>query len=816
MKKIFLFVLLLAAGLTRSNAQLQSEKKHYPAGYSAGDVSLLEQWMESDGKQTASVFVVDVPSPGRFYVKLNTNMQPGVQQWLTADNNPTSLRITADKSGWQQALATMYGGATPVVQLSAGKHTLRFITNGTVAPLIDGISLSKTMVHAKLDAEWQQISMLVTSLSADKPASTEPLPKDETAVASKVLSNPAGNYEHAIDTAYTFSTAKLIYLAIGSVVTFETYSSTKDPVLHLFNPDNLAIGSWSDDDSGPGYESLLTVTIPVSGFYLLLARPYYGGDNGITNIKQNGVNLLTSTGIGGQRFFTASRSGDLNYFTCRLTGSPAPDTRIFTLTSSGGVVTGYNDDYFNSSDGNWEWNLASRIKKNYTAANSNYVFVCAYSAASAGKCDVYMGNKPGLLHSTEPSNFPLLANEDAIQSAPAIYDYQCIAWSGGITSVRIWPPDDLSLYNCNANNPLLCFDNYYSNSPVRYPGAWNYTRSGVTSANAVVDLWKRPGGAYQHASVTKPGNDHPHGYDWESKPGSLDRQFHPRNALENVNYYGVINDSYRSTGSFAKMAGAKQVYETDADAIKAGLAVYEPAVLTANSSAKLSSLLQQAKDGNAARFSALYEAWKKTWAAKLSLSNPDEFCKGEEYEQLEKWSMENHDEAMLFVFDKFIRGDQYIGKLLVTLTKPRYGKLLDDVKREALANPYDDKGRFRITGDHDNGVRYIEKILQQPLAATADEQVQDIVNLTVTASPNPVKDLLTIDVQAGIKGKMSVKVISSRTGITKTLLAETAIIAGSYQYRCSTKGIAGAAGDMLLVQVILNGEVKTVKLIKVD
>lgn len=50
-----------------------------------------------------------------------------------------------------------------------------------------------------------------------------------------------------------------------------------------------------------------------------------------------------------------------------------------------------------------------------------------------------------------------------------------------------------------------------------------------------------------------------------------------------------------------------------------------------------------------------------------------------------------------------------IGELVLTLTMDKYSRLLEEVKAERLANPNDKEGRYRIHGDHDNGVLYIEK-----------------------------------------------------------------------------------------------------------
>jgi hypothetical protein len=806
MRKFLSSFLLLLVSCAAMQAQQQTTKKYYPAGTSIGDATLAEEWTESDGRQSAAVYVVDINTPGNYFVRSITNMQKGARQSVTADGRTTSLILTAAVNGWQQS-TTGISGSEQTVSLIAGRHTLRFTVTGNMPPLNDGISLSRSNTHPKLDADWQSFSANLNRLMADQPVSTTALDKSNPVIMENVLPNPEGNYEHAIDTAFAYSTFQWVTLTGGNTYTFTTNNSTKDPVLHLFDPNNLATSSWYNDDGGVGYESILTVTIPATATYALLVRPYFGGQSGITTIKQNGVDILINTPIAGQRFTTTARTGDLNYFTCKLGGGAAPDTRLFTLNFAGGAVTGYNDDYHNGNGGTWNWGLSSRVKKNY-ASGSTIVFVCAYSAAKTGVCDVYMGNGNGQLPISEPANFPLLKPEDAIQSAPSTGTYNCISWTGGITSSWSWPPSSFSPWYV-ANNELAGFDKFYSNTPLRFPGAANYTRSGATSANAKVDLWKK-GSYYQHASVTKPGNDHPHGYDWESKPGSLDRTFHPRNALTNANWYGVVTDYYKPTGTFAKNIAGKS-FATDADAVAAGVAVYENAQLSAKAQDKLSNLLAQADRDVTNNFDQLYEKWKQTWAANASLSDPDAYCNNTEFEKLQAYCNKNTNTTMLLVFEKFVGGDHLTSKLVWELTRSRYASLLDEAKQDILNNPYDERGRFKINGDHDNGIRYIEKILQQ-LEIKPVEPVP-AVSFTVTASPNPVKDVLTVTVEVKEKSRISVNAVSAQTGINRLLQNETTVTPGTYQYRLNKSGFAGSAGDIIIVQVKVNDVLQIVKVL---
>jgi hypothetical protein len=808
--KCLLFLVFAFSLFDTATAQNKSEVKQYPRGYSAGEVSLLQQWTESDGRHSFTVYSIEVPVGGTYTVATVSNMQQGAALACSIDNQAGSLRIAAAENGWQKSKATgMNKNADAGIYLTAGNHIIKLGIAGNMPPLVDEISFSRTGVHTTLDAHWQVFAAKLNRLKSEQPSSTIPTDKSNPTETSKVLSNPQGNYEHAIDTAFAYSTFQLIYLTAGTTYTFSTYSSTVDPVLHLFDANNIDTRSWASDDYNGTWESNLVVTIPVSAVYYLLARPYYASATGIANIKQNGVNLLLNTPIAGLRFYTTPRTGDLNYFTAKLNTGSSPDTRIFTLNYSGGAVTGYNDDYGNGSGGTWTWGLASRIKKNY-AVGSSIVFVCAYNTARTGKCDVYMGNGNATLPTSgEASNFPLLKGEDAIQGAPNSGDYNCIAWSGGLSSGGYaWPPDNFSTWY-SPIGALASFDKFYANTPVRYPGAENYTRTGATAANAAVDLWKTVYN-YTHASVTKPGNSHPHGYDWESKPGSFDRTMHPRNALNNASWYGYVSDYYKPTGTFARMAGATKNFSTDADAVKAGVAVFDRATLTMEANEKLRLLVSKTDASFVRQFSELYNTWDKTKATHASLSDPAAYCKNREFEALAALSKKNPLATMMLTMDKFVNGnDHFIGQLLWTITNEEHGRLLTEVKAERAANPNDEQGRYKIHGDHDNGVLYVEKILRQLDEQAAIKPAIELV--TVNVSPNPVKDWFTIKLSVANTSIISVKATSAQTRAMKILLAERELAAGNYQYTLNATGFAGSTGDIITIQVMINGAPKVVK-----
>jgi hypothetical protein len=255
----------------------------------------------------------------------------------------------------------------------------------------------------------------------------------------------------------------------------------------------------------------------------------------------------------------------------------------------------------------------------------------------------------------------------------------------------------------------------------------------------------------------------------------------------------------------------QNAFESDLDAIKAGVAIYDRALLTPEANEKLSGLLQKNNSSVTRSFDELYTAWDATKAANASLSDPAAYCKNKEYEALAKYSLANSRAAMLMVFDKFIKGDHPVGELMWTLTKEKYSRLLAEVKTERAANPNDAQGRYRIHGDHDNGVLYVEKILKSLEEEVIAEPVTDAI--TVTASPNPVIDKLTVQVIIKKPSKVSIAVVSLQTGEKQLLQKETALTEGTHRFQTSVKDIIRSNDSILVVQVTVDGIVKTIKVL---
>ena len=805
-RKFFLGAICMAL-FSLVQAQTNTAVKKY-ISLMGGDVDMVYNWGEMVNGYSDKVFTVNCRlTSGYFYIRALANQRADEKIQVIVNNQPIDI-IYPNIAGWQ-----WIGDKLPAVKLQQGKNEIRFKGNSAAVPMVEDLfmTLNNPWVNRATTKESELFAdgnRFIGQAGQFKPAAGFNYISEEEITANSILPNPAGSYNHFVDTSFSYSHFSWIYLTAGNHQ-FSTSGSSINRVLTVFNPSNFTY-SWSNNNGGAGGESALNLIVGLSGYYAIMLRPVTDGQTGSTNIYYNGNLLVANAFIGGRRIAMSSlRGGDMNHFTCKLTGS-SPDTRLIVSRSAFSSVRGYNDDY--SGSGSWSWGRASRIKKNFIGADSvQYGYICAYSPTSSGLCDLYVGTGNSNLHDAEPLNFPLVYNDDAILTAPSSGAYNCIAWSGGVTTAWIWPPYALSTYNCTSANYLQCFDNFYSNNPVRYPGAWNYTRTGATVSNSVVDLWKTVS-AYTHASVRKPGNNNPHGYDWESKPGGLCRTLHPRNALEQPNWYGAVSNYYKPTGTYAAGPITQNGFATDMDAVRAGVAIIDKARLSNTAQDKLGSLKSKVNPEIKDQFEQLYQAWDATKASNASQSDPSMYCRNKEYRLLEAMALRHPAAVSVLVFDKFVNaGDPFIGVLLVTLTIEKYSKLLDEVKQERRMKPVDDQGRYRIHGDYDNGVLYIEKILRDfELGVQTDAGVSPV---TVTVSPNPVRDILSVSLQLTTGSTISIVVTSSQTMQRRVLQQELKLDAGTHRFSLPITGFTGGTGDVLHVQVYVNGIAQTVKVL---
>ncbi len=800
MKKSYLFLIVLFFGCVETLFGQLTEIKYFPNKYKVGEVYLRASFGEYYKGISDRIYLIDVPKDGKYYLSALVNMQAREYFKVRLDNVNITL-LEATKDGWQNISIN-----TELFYMTSGKHEIRFVGINEMVPMVEEISFSTTVPNG-IQSVPENIKAFLKK-DADlkaKPVFVQPSAAQVGDITDIILPNPEGTYNHDIDVAFNYTHFSTVYLTAGNH-TFTTSGSTISRSLTVFNPTNYQY-SWGNVNGGPGGESGLYLIVGLAGYYNVMLRPTVNGQTGTTNIILDGNTLVSGATIGGKTYAMSSlKGGALNFFTCRLQGG---DTRMLASRYFSSSARGYNDDY--ATAGDWNWGLASRVKKDFATDSVQYGFVCAYSPTSNNNCDIYLGNENSNVYNTNYPEFPLLKADDAIKTAPNTGVYNCIAWAGGITSQWEWPNSWSSTYNCpggSASN-VTCFDNYFANTPTsRYPGAWNYTRTGATEVNSVVDLWKL-GTGFTHASVKKPGNNHPHGYDWESKPGSTTRTLHPRYALTNTSYgYGSVSNFYKPTGTYANMVVAANTFATDVDAVNAGVAVFENAQLTAKSADKLKRLVQLADKKTTANFEELYKAWQKTWEANSIYSDPEMYCKGKEFEIMTQFAKQNK-AVMYLVFNKYINGDHFIGNLLWDLTRDTYSKLLDEAKNDILKNQYNEEGKFKIHGDHDNGVRYVEKILN-----SIDEipvTMVDNSDIIVSVSPNPIRDMVNVQITTTEKSLVSIQLVSMQTNRSVWMQTEKEIAVGQHRFSTNINSLGLNTGDIIAIKIKVGDKQKTIK-----
>lgn len=459
-----------------------------------------------------------------------------------------------------------------------------------------------------------------------------------------------------------------------------------------------------------------------------------------------------------------------------------------------GKIRAFNDDYYGGG-GDFSWGLASRVKKDFTMSISA-ALVSAYSSYSpTGTCDLYIKCQ----NSTIMSYFPNLEADDAIQSAPASGTYNCTSWSGGIINYWEWPPSPYSRYYV-FKNPLASFDNFYAANPrYGFPGeAMTYSRSGATSSNSVVDLWAL-NGSYTHGSVTKPGNKHPHGYDWESKPGSLMRTFHPRNAL-NGSSYGSVSNYYKQTSS-------KSAMMLD-ESIAMGHSVIENVELTAAEKLIVSEAIRSLSTNQRNELNSKYNAWKQTWEKpEIAMqSNPRMYANSKEYDEFIDYCKSQGELVWPYIFDKFQQGDFFVINALEDLTLDENPDVLEKVKKESSLKPVTESGAFIVRSPKTYAMKYIKELLKSSnsVTSTDDDGITYSNSFEFNVYPNPVDVTSQLSFVLPADAKVSAQVIDLNGRILSVVVNEQVLKAGPQNYKLN---IPESFKGTCLVKLLVNNNV---------
>ncbi|MCF6333587.1 MAG: T9SS type A sorting domain-containing protein [Draconibacterium sp.] len=735
------------------------------------------------GEKLQKSFIMKIEESGDYFLSAYVNAVYDVPDVADAKDKEKKyplqeIRVYVDnnffgnldlkKSGWSSSKLKK----NKKINLTAGQHVITFESDMPNTPNVDLIKLSENYEKAEFDntkyvefldklkanmdknkgtqrkIEQNEIDAEVEKDIDLKSASN---PNSDWEVSPYSLSNPEGNYNHKMTVPVVYTYYKKIYFSLGTNVEFETsvnipYSPySVDPVMYLFAENNMNY-TWSNDDGGSGYQSKLNVTIPGSGYYYLLIRAYSSsyaststGMQGVVDVYKNGSLYQDDAPVSGYMMSGGTNNtGTLNYFTAYSTGTPKLWLAPYGYTSPI-MFHGSRYWYVPPMDYTWFDDARFRIVKNTSSYISMYLLVSSEYAWYVywGNCDLFGSVKD--YGSFDSSYFPNLKSSDAMESALATNIYNCASWAGGLTNGWFWGKlfsDNtqyatvigLEQYGDAEPNNYETWQDYFINDPEpRYIGALYYTDIDANSSNGDIALWKR-GNTITHFSVRKEGNQNPHGYDWESKPGANKRLFHPRDALNNDcwNCYGEISSYFREISAPILKGGDlvnnySEIHSFE-ESVELGLTVNQTVYLTEEEEHLLNDLQTKLKS-NDNKIETLFNNWQTKCKSKeyQNNSNPFLFFDNEECNKLADFCLKNEEVALPYLIDKSFEGkgddfeNQITAILFSGITGKKYGKLMNEVKKEWKSNNYNEAGVYIAPSELANSKNYMKKILTSKL-----------------------------------------------------------------------------------------------------
>lgn len=550
-------------------------------------------------------FIVEAPESGFYF--FNAWMMPSIQKdgaiskYSLIVNGKLEDMIVPKYPRW-----SVVSCLNKKINLIHGDNEIVIKSGDTEIPEVEFIKLSKSFIKAEIDTKNydNNYNRILTSLNYYIPKenidtlnnlSNSQLESKSYRISNS-YNNPLGNYDYYIGMPIRYTFYKYVYFdANESSAISVTTNNNFNFAIELFSYTNPETYSWSA--ASINGVANLNQTIPVSGYYYVRVRSLQNATTGLGNVTIKN-NTYQGVQIWGAAKAVIQPAGTIyNSFTCHDNIDNDPIMWIEEGTGHPGIISDFNNDNQFSSD--YQWNNNPRIKVQFPRQMCAVHVTSARSYLPDSYCHLYARCQ----NSTIDSYFENLNSNDAIQSAPSSSVYNCISWSVGITDSWSWPPDDFASVS---SDPLTCFDYFYNQNY----GNYRYTRQNVNPDSCQVDLWAlldQSGDIsnYTHASVGFDGVN-VHGYDWESKPGSLMRTFHPRNSLRG-NEYGSIVYHYRRYSPTLDFTESSSLLESIAE----GTASIETVEYNNNElnyiNWNISSIPQSVID----KFQSYYQKWQK-------------------------------------------------------------------------------------------------------------------------------------------------------------------------------------------------------------
>ena len=715
-------------------------------------------------------------------------------------------KVNATKANWQSCRLA------GTITLQKGVNTISFAAKVPEIPNIEFIKLGQTQTNATISSNNYDNNLATIKANCEATSYDVPSAVNDTlppvSIASITTDSKAQyQYYENIILFYTFHTSA--YFKQGQNVKFSIKSiSGATPILEVFHSTTPETYTWSIMNRTLSGDTL-SITIPVTGYYQIRARSFQNARAGIAEVGIGSTRYIDvptfSTGFS----ITHDTERVYNTFTANLkpnsNGEGDPILYIGSQHSPDRIIA-YNDDY--NATGDYDWGYNSRIKKQFSSTTKS-VFVHDLYSYESGKarCDLYVR----CWNSTAYIYFPNLHPDDAIQSAPYDAEYNCISWSGGITDYWEWPLNPYSQYYVSGND-LASFDMFYLTP--RYNGCGIYSRNGATEANSVVDLWGFSNGTseeYTHASIKHGADNHPHGYDWESKPGKQARTFHPRYALEG-NDYGEVIRYYKLIGTGQTVApngiSTEQMSVLSLDeSIAEGLSVLENVEFTTLEWALINAEIENIGTTRVNEFETKYQAWVATWEDQ-PYSAPESY-KNNEYNVLKSFCASFY-ESRFLIFKKLGLGDVFNLLLLEDLTLTNNvanNTTLNNIKVNNSNNATTEEGAAIVYSPYSNSMKYVKALLNVPSTRGANSTDNGIrYSNSDDFSVSMANNGLSVSFDLPKEARISLSIVDLQGRLLTNVFQNKTLEAGNHNYH-----IEKPAAKVCLVRYSVNGNLNVKK-----
>ena len=760
--KVMMSFLLLSLGCLTISAQHEVLTKEFRGERSkAGEATINNQKKYAKGNMGYTAFEVSVPKAGNYYV--NFWMIPTQE----ADGKPTEYavevngqvivaKIVPTKCDWQAV--GLLGNST--IALNAGVNTIAVFGNLPFLPEVETLRLSMDSDGCAISSEeYDAYKNNIMSGTISR----------QTTLAGQIQQPSSDRYNCPLyGTAllgeqinYTFTTT--VYLNSGTLCNVTSTSSTSH-YLEIFSEPNQAYSNRILSSSG---QASTVIHSSGGGIYVVRVRSSQSGVSGYANVNISTAQYTNVPIYDYEIAYVQPTDQVYNSFLCYLSGSGDPYLDLMSY-SSNKIYLARNDDG-SSYSGDFNWGDCPRIRKQLSTSSQYALAFTNSSLYPTCTADIYLGF-PNFTNYTS-TDFPNLKAGDAIASAPATpYGttpyYNCIAWTAGITSSSNWPPLMYPLLT-----DIQAFDYYYA--------LYGYTRTGATSSNSIIDLYKDNNNNYTHASIRKNNNNDPfpHGYAWESKLGEQERIYHPRNALQGGRY-GNISDYYRDDPSSIM---AHSLFENVAE----GRIVIENVQFSQEEMLFIDNEILQVSSSSKSNFLLLYNSWIEIANHSIS-SNPDDLKKCKEYELLHNYCQKNKN-IRYVLFKMLSENDQMVQFLIGDLLNKEYENQRNQVITNNIKNEYlGDAIIYRTS--HTNTIKFVKLILEDEIVKTRPSDRNQVKESGIsysdkkTFSAKIADQTINVDFQIPEDANISLIVYTLDGTVINHAINDQRLSAGSHSY----------------------------------